>query len=231
MTADQVAELALSRAMEHSEEVPATRSLMYHRIGVRQQELFGLAARINPDFYGVCAKASLRDELGAWVGAASLMDLGEVDTPKAEHVSRVEVYDAGSSELEVGVEVHIVPLSDTSCAFPPRVTLRNHTLRQVGVDLVGVEKLEVFYSRMPLSIGPAGGDIALELPEQYQTLLVVDCARDLFRRSTALPGRPALVAMMDQEEAPVLADYLLHVQRFAGALVSRFDTQTRPALP
>lgn len=230
MTVEEIAVAALARAMEHSDKVPTTRSVLYRRIGQRQQDLFAMAARISPDYYGVCAKASLRDGDGEWVGAADIAAIAG-DVPPAEQITRIEILDAGTSTYAVGDEVNIVPQGDPNVAFPPRVTLRNRVIRQVGTDLEGVEKLEVFYSRSPVPVTAADEDREMELPAQFQELLVVDAARDLFRRSTLLPNRPALVALMDAEEKPLLADYLAHVQRFAGPLVSRFDAQTRNALP
>lgn len=228
MKVEEAALAALARAQEHSNQVPTTRSVIYRRIGQRQQDLFAMAARVNPDYYGVCAKASLRDLDGEWVGVANIAAISG-DTPPAEQLTRIEVYNPGTSDYEAGREVYVVPLSDPGVADPPRVTVRNRVIRQVGTDLVGVETLEVFYSRSPTSITGADGQRDLELPEQFQELLVVDAARDLFRRSTLLPNRLALVSAMDAEEKPMLADYLAHVQRFAGPMVSRFDAQTHAA--
>lgn len=228
MTVDQVAVAALARAMEHSRQIPTTRSVIYRRIGQRQQDLFAMAARVNPDYYGVCAIASLRDADDEWVGASDISAIGG-DVPPVEQLARIEVQDPGTSEYAVGQEVYVVPLSDPGVAFAPRVTVRNRVIRQVGTDLAGVEKLEVFYSRSPTPITGADEDRELELAPQFQELLVVDAARDLFRRSTLLPNRPALVALMDAEEKPMLADYMEHVRRFAGPLVSRFDAQTHVA--
>lgn len=217
MTAEQIAVLALSRAMEHSNQVPATRSLMYHRIGQRQQELFALAAREAPDYFGTYATSPLDGN-----GEIDLLDVAD-PVPALERIHLIEVSDPGAhATLAVGDEVSIVPLRDQDAELPPRMTLRNRILSAVGDDLDGVAELKIHYSYVPASIPATGKATSLELPEQFQDLLVVDLARDLFRRATLLPNRGALVAMMDAEEAPLLAAFTVHLKAFAGPLKARF---------
>lgn len=228
MIVSDLADLALAYAAEHTGDVPTVRSLLYHRIGQRQQELFALAARHNPDFYGVCAVVPLVD------GAASFAFIEYTDDEpvhQVEQVARVEIADRGDN-LDVfdEEEVNVVTLSDREAAFPPRVTIRDQQIRAVADDLDGVASLRVFYSRVPRGIPPSAHDRELELPEQFQTLLVHDAARDLIRRSPQ-PPRADVLAYLDREEERLLADFLLHVQRFVGPLQSRFATQSRMALP
>ena len=58
-TVEDLVEQALSRCAEYGGNYPATRSLLYRRLGVRQQELFAAAARANPEYFGATAIGTL----------------------------------------------------------------------------------------------------------------------------------------------------------------------------
>lgn len=218
MTAEEATTLALARAREFSEQVTANRALAYWRLGKRQAELFSLVAQASPDYFGVCARAALSG------GAVDLTDVAD-PVPGIEHLQRVEVYDPGTHPtLLAGDEIHLVPLQDPEVSFPPRMTLRDRVLRAVGSDLDGVAELRIYYARTPLALGPASRDTALEIPDPFLGLLIVDLARDLVRRSGALPPaeRSAHIALLDAEEASELQAFLAHTASFAGPLESRF---------
>ena len=225
MTIEEIAQIALSRATQYTDEVSESRALLYARIGQRQQELFAMAGRISPDYFGVCAT-------GALVGGA--LDLADIadPVPTPELIQRIEIEDRGTSAYASGAEVAPVALADASAAFPPRVTLRNRVLRQVGTDLAGVVSLCVHYSRIPAAIPPTGGSTAAELPAQYQMLLAIDAERDLYRRGVQNPvERQTLMARATTDEEPLLQEFVAHVAGYAGSIQTRFGTQTTAAAP
>jgi len=181
VTAEEAVKAALSELAELGNSFPAPRAALYRRAGVRQRQLFALAATINPDWAGVCATGSLID------GKADLRELmrGQVTgVPRAEHLSRVEVMDPGSSGLAAGQAITLVPSDDYSSGLAPRMFVRNWGLYGVASDLDGVTSVRIHYSRVP-EMPVAAGDV-LELPEPHTEVLVFDLARDLLNRATAL---------------------------------------------
>lgn len=222
-TVEDAAVLALARARQYTSEVNENRALIYARIGVRQQELFAIANRVNPDYFGVCAHAPV---------AAGVVNLATIadPVPTPDLVQRIEIYDAGISLYAVGEEVNPVTLHDQGATFPPRVIFRSNVLYGVGVDLVGVDELRIYYARIPASIPPTGKDIELEIPSPHDMLLVVDAERDIYRRSVK-EGADELMARATADEAPLLAAFQAHVATYSGSVQTRFARQTTMAPP
>lgn len=216
MTFEDVRRAALARLMEYSDRWPQGRSVAYRRIGVRQQQLYTMAARTNPEYAGVCATGTLVD------GAA---DFGSMQPPvlRPEAITLVEIHDPGESEYEAGQRVTIVPADDPD-GVPPRARLRHRVLEGVGDDLVGVAKIKVWYPYIPEPTDPEeDGTREVELPDPHSELLVVDLARDYARKTLSLEPdvRTAIVRMCTEEEAPMLEEWFAHVRDYAP-LETRF---------
>jgi hypothetical protein len=210
ITCEEIAIEALARAAEFGAEVPATRSLMYRRIGVRQAALFAEAGRVNQDYYGVCAIATLDN------GAADLADIAD-PIPPLEAVTRVEVFDAGTSGIAAGTEINLVTLNDQDAATAPRMTLRNNVLRAVGADLDDVVSVEVYYSRSAKRLGATDANTNVELQAPWDELLVVDLTRYLLRKAISIKPdvRAAALELLDGEEAEMMAGFIRHVAEYA----------------
>lgn len=219
MTIEEIAVQALARASEFSNSVPGARSVMYRRIGVRQQQLFAKAARINPDYYGICATGQVDD------GAVDLADLVD-PVEAADSIARIEIAAAGTSTYASGTRVNSVPVDDTDIEDAPRVTIRNRILRGVGTDLDGVVSLKVHYSRIPLAIAPTDGTRQADLEEPHVELLVVDLTKILVKKLTSLSATisSAVLGSLDTEEAALLADFERHVAEYSGVSASRFGS-------
>jgi hypothetical protein len=216
MTAEEVVQGAMAEAAEFASSYPTTRSVMFRRVTVRQQQLFALAATIDPDWAGVCADAPLA--AGA-ANLASVMRGEEAGVPGAEHVSRVEVLNAGVSELPVGAEISVVPSDDVTVALPPRMTLRSWVFRSVGADLTGVASIRVYYSRRPFPV-TRKTDV-IELPEPWAELLVIDLARNLVQKATSVDKevRAHAVTYFNEREAEALEGFKAHVGSFVSETV------------
>lgn len=225
-TAEDIAVLALARARQHTSEVNENRALIYSRIGLRQQELYTLANKIDPEFFGVCAHAPVafvdadaNPVPGGLVNLATIAD----PVPTPDLIQQIEIYDPGTSEYAVGDEVNPVRLDDTGSAFAPRVVMRNRVMYGVGTDLVGVGEVRIYYAKIPAAIPPSGRTTVIEIPDPHWMLLVVDAERDLYRRSVADAGlRETLVKMADADEAPLLAAFTAYVGAYASSLQTRF---------
>lgn len=218
-TVEELVEQALARAMEFGQDFPATRSLLYRRIGVRQQQLFAVAARTNPEFFGDSAIGT-PDANGA-------IDMGLMGDPDAadpveavEVISRIEIEDPGTSGLTAGDEVNIVSLTDRdAAAYPPRVTVRGNIIRQVGTDLANVTSIRVYYSVRPFRIDPDDGGVVVRLSEPFHDLLVVDLARWMLRKAATVPKevREVALAALEAEETEGLANFLAQVEQYTSA--------------
>lgn len=218
MNVEEITVAALSRALDFSNEVPTTRSVHYRRISVRQQQLFVRAAEINPDYFG------LTESLNLVAGVADLSALSR----QAERVAGVRINDAGTSPYAAGDAVNIIPLDDPGGSLAPRATLRDYKLTGYNGELNLVTSVNIDYSKRPNDLAVATDEP--ELPEQFHELLVIDDAKATARRMLQVDKqlREDFIALLEQEEAELIADFERHVERFQLAEESRFGRTARP---
>ncbi len=222
MTYEEVVENALARTLEWDGEFPSTRLPMYRRIGVRQQQLFSMASKVNPDYYGSEAAAALDSEY-----RLDLKDLDGLATlDQAAGVQRVIILDPGASIYVAGDEVNIVSIDDIDADLPPRVTIRDQIVKGVGTDLINVVSLCVKYPRyadMPLNTEDGTTDIQLQEP--YQELLVIDLTKDLVRKTLSLEVgvKAAIGETLKEEETELLTVYMADVAAFQIGQHHRFS--------
>lgn len=216
MTFEDVRQAALARLMEYGDRWPHGRSVAYRRIGVRQQQLYAMAARANPEYAGVCA-------VGGLVNGVANFATMEPPVLRPEAITLVEIHDPGESDYEVGQRITIVTADDPD-GLAPRAFLRRRVLVGVGNELAGVATIKVWYPYIPEPARPdEGGSREVEIPDPYSELLVIDLARDYARKTIALEPdiRAAIVRMQDEEEGPLLAEWIAHVRGYAP-LETRF---------
>lgn len=215
LTCEEITIQALARASEVSNTVPATRTLAYRRIGLRQQQLFAAAAKVNSDYYGACAETNLV------AGAADLADIAS-PVPTPELVSKVCVENPGTSAYVNGDEVNIVQTVDITAALAPRMTLRDLVLQQVGTELAGVTSIMIYYSRLPKAYGPTDAATLTEISSPWDELLVVDLTIYLLRKAPIDAAvRKLAIDSLKVEEAELLSGYLTHVREY-GPVQDRF---------
>src|SRR5271157_3831672 len=169
-TVEDLTILALTRCAEYSDSYPTTRSVLYQRLGERQQQLFAAAARTNPEYFGVTAFGTL--DANHAISLAGLGDPAAVPpVPAMELISRITVTanDGTVGAPAVGSEIHKVTISDPH-ALPPRVTIRGTDLRPVGTDLDHVTQIAVDFSPRPFLVRPVDGTEPIELPEPFHAL-------------------------------------------------------------
>lgn len=225
MTFDQIVEAALSRAMDFGQDFPTTRRVMYRRIEIREQEIFSLAARVNPDYFGVNAEGFL-DSLGD-VDLRTLDLVGSAIDPTSS-VTRVEIQQPGTHpSLVCGQEVSLVTPNDREAALPPRMWLRNFTLHAVPGDMVGVVSVCIYYAYRPAPRTlPMTGAESSELPSVYQELLVLDLTKWLLKQSISMSTeiKVAATEILNAEEQAMVGTFSQEIQDYAGAQVSRFGS-------
>lgn len=217
----EIYERALAHALEFSPGVPDTISVAMERIEERTRELFTLANNVDEEYFGVCANTP--------VVAGTSADLKDVVKPlfTVDRVTKVVVYDKGTSAYNNGDEVSIVPVNDPDVATAPRALLRNWVIIGWAGELANVAKIQVSYARQPLPIDPTTGpDTENELPVQFQGLLVLDLAKDMLARTVSIePGsKQAALEYLGGKEEKLLAAFLAHVANFAGSRTSRFNS-------
>lgn len=221
-TFEEIRQAALARLAEFTDQAPSGRQVPYRRIGVRQQELYAIAADLNPEYSGDCAIGDV-DE-----GACDLKQMEDAeDVANAERITKVLVK-ARSTEADgswpVGTEVHIIAIGDPDAADAPRATLRRGVIRGYAGELDKVSQLEVYYPYRPEPTAAAeDGTREVEIPDPHSELLVIDLCRDYVRKAMALDmkDRTAIIAMLAEEEEPMLARWGTHVQEYAP-VQSRF---------
>lgn len=219
MNAEDVAVLALGRAIEFSPKVPSARSVMYRRIGIRQQQLFIHAAKLNPDWAGV--KANAPPVL--WEGVLAL-DLADLTECASDLLTKIEISVPGTSAYVAGQEVNIVSLVDPDVADAPRVLVRNRVIQAYNNELAGVTSLDIFYSRVPHALAPTDAATVIELYDPHSELLVIDLTRHLLQKTIVLnpSERTAAIAVLEAEEKSLLGEFEEHVRRYSDATVARF---------
>jgi hypothetical protein len=224
MTYDEIIEHAKERGLFFGVTFPTTSRVLYRRIEVRQQEIFSQAARVNPDYFGVSATGTLDAN-----GAADIKDQQiSPNVDPAANISRVEVEDAGTHPtLVTGDQINIVAFTDVEADLPPRMTLRNFVLRQVGTDLAGVVSVCAFYGYRPENKAtPLDGSETAELPSVYQELLVIDLMTWVLKQTLEMDvaGKASAIAALGEEEGEMSGAFLTEVGDYAGAQVSRFGS-------
>lgn len=227
MNAGEIIDAAMALALEFHPGVPSTKTLLLHRIEARQQQIGAHIADMDPEYLGKSAAAIL-GVVGSYTQAYALSGLN----PKHERVTHVEVLNPGGSAYVVGKKVSVVPVMDIRAALAPRMHLRDNVLYQVGTDLANVTSLTIHYSKRFAAVTALAS--AIEMPEQFQYLLVLDLARHLLRKTISMKpeARTAAIAIVDLEEAELLGDFDRHLEHLRYAEVARFthsqQAQARP---
>lgn len=226
MLFEDVRQAALARLGEFTDKFPHGTQVPYRRIGVRQQELYAIAAHENPEYAGECA---VGDVVSGAINFATMSP--PVKDP--ERITRVEINTLGASppaSYAVGMEITVVPIADPD-GIAPRATLRNGVLKGVAGELDQVTKVEVFYPYRPEpTAANETGAREVEIADPYSELLVIDLARDYVRKALQLGAtdRTAIIGLLNEEEAPLVASWLAHVREYAP-IVGRFARP--PAAP
>lgn len=222
-TYDDIRVAALARSMDWGVTIPGNKSVMWGRIGGRQQELFAFAAGVDPEYYEVQAIGTLDN--GA-VDIALMLTDAVLECVKATR-AKVEtlIADPSDEAPAVGDEINLIPASDDPGAYLfPRATIKNKILAQVATDLVDVESIRLFYSYRPnAAAADEDGSTELALESPFDALLEADLARDLARKTVGMDGavKAAIILGLDEEEKEMMAAFAEHIRTFSSGRTSR----------
>jgi len=225
MTFDQIIVAAKSRAFDFGADFPTTSLTLYRRIEIRESEIFGLANRANPDYFGknLVGALTARGDLNL----ASVDVVGSTVDP-ASTITRVEIEDEGTHpKLQCGDKVTIISHADPDAGISPRMWLRNFVLHGYKTDLDGVVSVCVYYGYRPAPRTlPHTGAETSELPSVYQELLVIDLIGWMLRQSISMDPekKAAAIGLLDGEETKSMSGFMAEVQDYSGAQVSRFGS-------
>lgn len=213
---EEVAVAALARCGDLGIVGGGTRSVLYRRASIRQQQLFSEAAKVNPEYFGEVALGTLVN------GAVDIDAMALSGVAECEAVYRIEIGDKGTSAYAVGDLVSLVSVNDAASAgVAPRATIQNHVIRQVGTDLALVAKVKAYYSRKPAALTLAAS--VVELPTPFEELLVLDLATWIIKTAEASAERKdTLLAALQAEEKEMLSSFLSHLTSFTSAFEGRF---------
>lgn len=213
-----IARNAIAAAMARCTDLGAAvsaKSVSYARIQQRQAQLFAFIATVHPDYMGTEATVAL---------AGGEYDLAEL-VPAAERVTDVRISNPGSSGHLAQDKVNLILLDDRDAMLAPRAVIRSGILKGIDSDLAGVATVTIYYSKRPAAV--ITPDTELEIPEQFQDLLVLDLAKQMIRK--VLDVEPARLSgwleLLSGEEKSLLASLTDHVKHFVYGEQRRF----RPA--
>lgn len=222
-TFEDVRQAALARVAEFTDQYPLGQQVPYRRIGVRQQQLYAIAAHESAEYAGQCATGTVD---------SGIVDLGDIVAPIAapERITFIEIATlASDSPYAVGDRVTVVSAADRD-GVAPRAYLRNNRLIGIQGELDTIATVRIFYPYRPEpTASDEDGTRVVEMPDPHSELLVVDLARNYIQKMLQLDGRADIVALFTTEEAPLLVAWRHHVAEFAP-LTTRFrqPPQERP---
>lgn len=223
-TFEDVRHAALARIAEFTDRYPSGRGVPYRRIGVRQQELYAMAAHDNPEYGGECAIGTVD------AGAVALSGMAPpVATP--ERITRIIVKTiVNGCPYKVGDDITVVPVADPD-GLAPRAYLRHGVLYGVDGELDAVASIEIFfpYRPEPTSITEPGTRV-VEIPDPHSELLVIDLTRDFAKKAIARGQRADVLATLDEEESPMLDRWMAHVREYAP-IMARFAKPIAAPVP
>lgn len=225
MTFDQIIEAAKSRAFDFGANFPTTSLTLYRRIEIRESEIFGLANRANPDYFGknLVGTLTARGDFNL----ATIDAAGSTVDP-ASTITKIEIEDPGTHPtFQCGDKVTIISHTDPDAGISPRVWLRNFVVHGYKTDLDGVVSLCVYYGYRPAPRTlPYDGTETSELPSVYQELLVIDLIVWMLRQSLSMDTekKAAALGLLTEEETQTMAGFMAEVEDYSGGQVSRFGS-------
>lgn len=220
MTAEEVIVAALARCTDFGASVPSAWSVYLRRIGLRQGQIFSMVAQVDPEYFGTEQTVALTG------GTYALSGLN----PKAERVTDVRIANPGTSGFLANDPVNLIRHDDQEAMLPPRAVIRDQALRQLAADLAGVSTVTIYYSKRPAASSTIAKATELELPEQFQDLLVLDLAKQMIRKLLDVEParRDGWLDLLGGEEKALLATLEAHVRNFTAAEQNRFRPPSAP---
>jgi hypothetical protein len=220
VTAEEVIVAAMARCTDLGATVPSAWSVYLRRIGLRQGQIFSMVAQVDPEYFGVESFVPLVN------GAFTLANL----SPKVERIADVRIGNPGSSGFQSNDPVNLIRHDDQEAMLPPRAVVRDQILRQVGNDLQGVSTLVLYYSKRPATSSAITKATVMELPEQFQDLLVIDLAKQMIRKLLDVEParRDGWLGLLSDEESMLLGVLESHVRGFVAGEQVRFRPPSAP---
>lgn len=214
-TAQQIYDQAVQRSnLNDPDLIPEAQWLDY--ITTLERRVFLTAARENPDFFGREGNTSARSSAATWSLTTAPGSVAAV--------TRIEIAAITGTVLglTVGDEVSVISIREPDLALAPRVYLRDKVLTDYSGEMETdssnfVTTLKIFYSLLPAD-RTATSD-ALDLPEEYNNLVVVPLAGILATRDQ----RPEEAQSLNQEFGLDWANFLQHISVFDEATIRELE--------
>lgn len=204
-TVQQIIDRAQAKSMKNRPGVVATDSELVDIALVAQRNLFALAARVNPTFFG--------DELDVAYAAP-----GWARPVDAESIHRIELVGA-IVETEIKVVPHDDRLADR---FHPSVYRFGQVFRSVGraIDPETTDSLRFFYSKRPTDPVDMTSTLDAMWPTQYDELLALEVAMYLCLKDSAEQRGAELGELRGMRDAS-LRQFIAFLEHETANLVRR----------
>ena len=222
MKPDQIIDEAEAILSDYGVKYPGTKSVMYSRINQSQKRYFSMAAKADQEFYGL--------QMDFTLDVNACADFTQLDETKALPIEQIDDFRIIESDNpdQVNKRIHVVPLHDAEAHLKPRATFRSNIFAGFGGDLAGVNRVRLYYTRRPRTIGRDGlvaaatQQVDVELESPWDFLLVWDLVYDLIRRADAMEKelKKGLLELVLGPNRTLTKEFIAHV---AGLVHRRQD--------
>jgi hypothetical protein len=218
-TAKQIIEAAYARSTFNDPDKLATNSELIAVIDRRLKQLYSVASRANPAYFGTSANAT---------GVASAY----TRPTDAELVMRVE---GVSGVVASGTEISIVPFEDRNAEMAPVVYLFGSSYISPGGagNPAATDTIKFYYSKRHPNLDPtlasdhATNTLDTSWPEQFNDLLVLHVAKYLATKD----NRTAEIQVLNGEEAALIEVFMRHLGHVNYGMKSRWGHRARVVDP
>jgi hypothetical protein len=218
-TAKQIIEAAYSRSTFNDPDKLATNAELIGVIDRRLKQLYSIAARANPTYFGKSADV---------VGVASAY----ARPTDAELVMRIE---GSVGTVTDGTEVSIVPFEDRNAEMAPVVYLfgSNYISPGGSGNPAATDTLTFSYSKRhpnldtTLASDHSTNTLDSSWPEQFNDLLVLHVAKYL----AAKDNRTTEISVLAAEEAALMEVFLRHLGHVNYGMKARWGHRARTVDP
>lgn len=216
-TAKDIIEAAWSRSTFNDPDKLATDAELIGVIDRRMKQLYSVAARNNPLYFGTRATVGYDANVGGWIRPAN-----------AEMV--VRIVNNGNA-----AEIHIVPFEDRFAEMAPRVYEFGQVYFSSGGpgDPITTDILQFQFSRRHVNLNPsqptnaAANTLEASWPEQFNDLIVLHVSKYLALKDQ----RGEEVALLQAEQNELMDTFLKHLAHENYGMKARWGQRSRLVAP
>lgn len=232
-TCEQLITAAYSRSSWNDPDKLATNSELIGVIDRRMKQIYSMAARANPLYFG-----TISSSVAPTTDSASVYSWARPSD--AELIFRVEAGTAigtPGTTITTGTEISVVPFEDKQAELAPRIYefgQRYYTAGLTGDPVAAAtnaHSLTFYYSKRHRDLttlnNSTTGTLESQWPSQFDDLIVLHIAKYLATKD----NRDGEVQLLATEEAALLDGFFKHLQHENYAMKSRWGQRARLVAP